>query len=274
MNTSESIVNICEALVEAQAKMPSVKMNKTNPFLHNKYADLGAIIETSQPILAKNGLAISQICMTRDGYVGVETVLLHKTGEWISSYMELPTADEKGKSQAQVAGSIITYIRRYSLAAILGMYSDEDGDGNSPPASKQPKVVKPIVKRAEKYDTNIQGVPDKISQPILDDMDSKQEPIIDTDESKPFTDYNEPEPDSEFLIPKSVIQKCKTPWDAVDEITRYAMVNSIPETKTVFLKYIPDWNAGTEINDIDEKIVIDLVKELTGKKFRKSKKED
>jgi len=256
MNQSESIVNISEALVEAQAKMPSVKMNKTNPFLHNKYADLGAIIETSQPILAKNGLAISQICMTRDGYVGVETVLLHKTGEWISSYMELPTADEKGKSQAQVAGSIITYIRRYSLAAILGMYSDEDGDGNSPPATKQPKAVKPIVKRVEK---------------VIDLPKGEQKPIIDTDESKPFTDYNEPEPDSEFLIPKSVIQKCKTPWDAVDEITRYAMVNSIPETKTVFLKYIPDWNAGTEINDIDEKIVIDLVKELTGKKFRKSK---
>lgn len=138
MNTSESTKNIFEAMVNAQSKMPPVKMNKTNPFLKNKYADLGAIIETAQPILEEQGLAITQICTTKEGYVGVETVLIHKSGEWISSTMELPIGVEKGKSNSQVAGSIITYIRRYSLSAILGMYADEDGDGNNPPIDNTP----------------------------------------------------------------------------------------------------------------------------------------
>ena len=141
MNKSESIQNLSAALVKAQAEMPAVKFNKTNPFLKNRYADLGAIIETSQPILAKHGLAVSQLCSTEGDRVGVETVLIHTSGEWIGSSMEIPATEERGKSSAQVAGSIVTYIRRYALAAILGMYADEDGDGNDPQPGKrsQPK---------------------------------------------------------------------------------------------------------------------------------------
>lgn len=130
MNKSESIKNLSEALVTAQAEMPVVEFNKTNPFLKNKYADLGAVIKTAQPILAKNGLAVSQLCTTEGDQVGVETMLMHKSGEWISSSMSISLGEERGKSTAQVAGSIVTYIRRYALAAMLGMYADEDGDGN------------------------------------------------------------------------------------------------------------------------------------------------
>lgn len=132
MNKSDSIQNLSAALVKAQAEMPPVPFNKTNPFLKNRYADLGAIIDTAQPILAKHGLAVSQLCTTEGERVGVETVLIHTSGEWLSSSMEIPAAEERGKSSAQVAGSIVTYIRRYALAAILGMYADEDQDGNDP----------------------------------------------------------------------------------------------------------------------------------------------
>lgn len=135
MNKSESIVKLTEALSAAQGEMPPVKFNATNPFLKNKYADLGAIIETAKPILAKWGLSVSQLTFSEGEQVGIETVLMHKSGEWLSSSMSMATEAEKGKSAAQVAGSIITYLRRYSLAAILGMYADEDGDGNAP---KQP----------------------------------------------------------------------------------------------------------------------------------------
>lgn len=132
MNKSESIVKLAEALALAQAEMPAVKFNSTNPFLKNKYADLGAIIETSQPVLAKFGLAVSQLIYSEGEQVGVETMLIHKSGEWISTAISMATMDEKGKSNAQVAGSIVTYLRRYSLAAILNMFADEDGDGNKP----------------------------------------------------------------------------------------------------------------------------------------------
>lgn len=141
MNKSESIQNLAAALVKAQAEMPAVPFNKTNPFLKNRYADLGAIIETAQPILAKHGLAVSQLCSTDGDRVGVETVLIHTSGEWIGSTMDIPATEERGKSSAQVAGSLVTYVRRYALAAILGMYADEDQDGNDP------KPVKPKTTR-------------------------------------------------------------------------------------------------------------------------------
>ena len=145
--------------MNAQAEMPPVKFNKVNPFLKNKYADLGAIIDTAQPVLAKHGLAVSQLCTTEGDEVGVETMLMHKSGEWIASSMSIPLGEERGKSTAQVAGSIVTYIRRYALAAILGMYADEDGDGNAegaggnghnrkPKRKPQPKPKPDIVDQA------------------------------------------------------------------------------------------------------------------------------
>ena len=120
---------IAKALVSAQAEMPAIEMNATNPFLKNKYADLGAIIKTVRPILAKHGLAFSQLAVGSGGEVGIKTMLIHESGEFIVDTITLPMTEERGKSSAQAAGSIITYLRRYSLSAILGIYADEDTDG-------------------------------------------------------------------------------------------------------------------------------------------------
>ena len=129
--------NIAKALVAAQAEMPAVEMNATNPFLKNKYADLGAIIKATRPILAKHKLAFVQMPVSNDGEVGIKTILMHESGEFIEDTIYLPVGDERGKSVAQVAGSIITYLRRYSLSAILGIYTAEDTDGT--PAQQQPQ---------------------------------------------------------------------------------------------------------------------------------------
>ena len=147
MNHSETIGKLAEALSRAQAEMHAAKFNAVNPFLKNNYADLGSIIDTAKPTLGKYGLAVTQHPFNDGDRVGVETVLTHASGEWISSSLSLPLADEKGKSGAQVAGSIITYLRRYTLSAVLGMYSDEDTDGNSEP---KPVEVKPREKTEPK----------------------------------------------------------------------------------------------------------------------------
>jgi hypothetical protein len=141
MSQSETINELAAALALAQAKMPPARFNQTNPFLHSEYADLGAVIEASRAVLADNGLAVSQLVIGGDGSVGVETILMHKSGQWIASAISLPTGDEKGKSQAQVAGSIISYLRRYSLASMLGIYADKDDDGNKPAASPAKNVA-------------------------------------------------------------------------------------------------------------------------------------
>ena len=138
MNKSESIQNLSAALSKAQAEYPAIKFDSVNPFLKNGYASLGAIIAGARPVNAKHGLSVSQLTFGEDGVAGVETVLMHTSGEWISSSISMPVGEEKGKSSAQVAGSIVTYLRRYSLASILGIYSDEDGDGNKVEPERKP----------------------------------------------------------------------------------------------------------------------------------------
>ena len=129
---SETTSKLFGALAKAQGEMKAVAFDATNPFLKNKYASLGAVIQTSRATLARHGLAVSQMPVSGERTIGVETILSHESGEWIGSTIALPLGEEKGKSQAQLAGSVITYLRRYSLAGILGMYADEDGDGNAP----------------------------------------------------------------------------------------------------------------------------------------------
>lgn len=137
MNKSESIGKLAGALALAQAEMPDVKKNAQNPFLKNKYADLGAVIETSRPVLAKHGLSISQFPTSEADKIGVTSILMHTSGEYIEDTIYISTSDSKGLSVAQTAGVVISYLRRYSWASILGMYADEDTDGSTP---KQAKV--------------------------------------------------------------------------------------------------------------------------------------
>jgi hypothetical protein len=143
MNTSQSIKLLAAALKKAQSEMGGVEMNQTNPFYKSRYADLGAVIKVSKEALAANGLSISQPTVTNEYGVGVTTLLLHESGEFIESTITLPITDTK--NIAQEAGKIITYLRRYSLASILNLYSDEDTDGEGKKSEQkkaQPKSNK------------------------------------------------------------------------------------------------------------------------------------
>lgn len=145
MNKSDSIKNITQALLKVQAEMPPVTFDSTNKFLGNRYVSFGKVIETAKPVLAKHEIMLSQPVVGGEGQIGVETILLHSSGEWISSIAMIPIDSEKGKSAAQVAGSNISYLRRYSLSAMLGIYSEEDTDGNSgsPIPAQRPRPRQP-----------------------------------------------------------------------------------------------------------------------------------
>ena len=137
MNQSSSIQNLATALAKAQAEMPVAVFDASNPFLKSKYASLGAVIQSSRPILAKYDLSLIQFPISQPAIppavdlVGIESILSHASGEFISERILIPLVEEKGKSRVQTAGSVLTYLRRYSWASILGMYSDEDSDGGS-----------------------------------------------------------------------------------------------------------------------------------------------
>ena len=140
MNKSESITHLATALAKAQAEMPVAVFDATNPFLKSKYASLGAVIQASRPILAKHRLSLVQFPVSGGSaagqppgdYIGVESILAHESGEFVAERIVIPLVEEKGKTKVQCAGSTLTYLRRYSWASILGMYSDEDSDGRSP----------------------------------------------------------------------------------------------------------------------------------------------
>ncbi len=162
---SEQLNELAVALSKAQAEMPAVPMNAVNKFLGNRYADLTTMIQTATPVLAKNGLSISQQPISLDGRVGVTTTLMHSSGQWIEDTISLPLGDQKGLTLAQVTGSIITYLRRYSYGAIIGLATDEDTDGNASsknheqPAKKYD--AKPVGKMTLEFannETNRDGV--------------------------------------------------------------------------------------------------------------------
>lgn len=149
MQQSESIKQLAVALTNFQSEVPTIEKKGVNPFFHSKYATLESTVETTRPYMAKNGLSISQF---PTGENELTTILMHVSGEWLKSTVKMAIKDNT--SQAQ--GSGLTYQRRYSWAAILGLVTDEDDDGNA--ASQPAKQTKPA-KAAPKAPTATDSAP-------------------------------------------------------------------------------------------------------------------
>ena len=128
MKHSESIVNISKALLEVQKKIKNAKQTAENPFYKSSYAPLNEILDEVRPNCNANGITILHDIGHDNGNVIVSAMLLHTSGEWIQTDgMKLPL----DKQTAQGAGSAVTYGRRYTISAILGIASEEDDDGNT-----------------------------------------------------------------------------------------------------------------------------------------------
>jgi hypothetical protein len=133
MNKSDSIKNLAVAMCKAQSAMGGAHKGANNPFFKSKYADLGAVVEAVKEPFASNGLSYVQFPIEEGGRIGIETILMHDSGEWLSNSFTVNLS----KQDAQGAGSAITYCRRYSLQAIAGIPAEDD-DGNA--ASKPAKA--------------------------------------------------------------------------------------------------------------------------------------
>ena len=124
MKKSESIDKLAAALCKAQAEMGGAVKDAKNPFFKSSYADLTSVIKAIKEPFANNGLSYSQFPVTSEGGggVGVVTVLLHSSGQWLESEFYLPLA----KKDPQGGGSAITYARRYALQAMAGIPTADD----------------------------------------------------------------------------------------------------------------------------------------------------
>jgi len=135
MHQSESIANLAKALSIVQGKLTYAKKDSANPFFKSKYADLESVWDACRDLLSANGLAVVQLPGEFfEGTMALTTIITHSSGEWISQQMSLPVT----KPDAQGAGSALTYMRRYALAAVVGVVQADD-DGNAASAPKQVK---------------------------------------------------------------------------------------------------------------------------------------
>lgn len=126
---STNVNELAEALCNAQSELQTV--TKEEKGYGYNYASLASTIATANEVLKKNGLAISQLVGTQSNdHPSVTTVLMHKSGQFIKSVASLPLVEMKGVNEAQRAGAVYSYLRRYALQAILNMAS-EDNDASS-----------------------------------------------------------------------------------------------------------------------------------------------
>lgn len=125
-NRSVEIELIASALCKAQGEMQNATMNKVNSYFNSRYATLGAIRDAIREPLAKNGLCVTQTTAIGEKGIILNTVLIHTSGQWISSEFPLPFF-----AKPQEMGSALTYAKRYQLSAIVGIAADEDDDANA-----------------------------------------------------------------------------------------------------------------------------------------------
>jgi hypothetical protein len=138
MKTSDSIIKIAPALVASQEEIRFAIKDSTNPHFKSRYADLGSVIDAVKKALNDNGIAFIQTpTESQSGTLALTTRLIHNSGEWIEDTAICPLQ----KNDPQGYGSALTYLRRYSLASITGLYQDDD-DGNA--ASMPLKPTKSI----------------------------------------------------------------------------------------------------------------------------------
>lgn len=154
MTKSEQVNELFAALSKAQGEIDSATKDSPNPFFKSTYADLNSVWNACRAALSKNNLCVLQTTdQSEKGIVRTTTILGHSSGQWISSSLDIPIT----KVDAQSIGSAITYARRYTLAALVGVTQQgEDDDGN---AAVGIKTERPTPQQAPVASQKIQPKP-------------------------------------------------------------------------------------------------------------------
>jgi ERF superfamily len=179
---STELNELFTALAKAQSEMLSAQKSSENPYFKSKYADLEEVVTSSRPSLTKNGLSVlQQIVLNDDGQSLLHTILAHSSGQFIESRMRIVPP----KNDIQSFGSYLTFLRRYSYAALIGVVTgeqDDDGEvamiearqmvakGPSNKYNPKEQSFEVITKeQLEEFEYELQGCPD-IAEQIFDSM--------------------------------------------------------------------------------------------------------
>ena len=163
---SDQLNEFALAMSKAQGKMKRAAKDCNNPFYKSKYADLSSVSDAIKEVFEENEIAVVQRTEDVVDRITVCTKLVHKSGQWVKSKNSISAfitekADKYDKSSnvmiqrpmnCQEIGSVITYFRRFQLAALAGVCPEDDDANNvsgkhviSPVQQKivsQPKIDK------------------------------------------------------------------------------------------------------------------------------------
>lgn len=135
MTKSESIKEIAPAFLAAQTEMQAAPKDARNPHFDSRYSDFASVVSAVKPFLNGHDIAYLQPVRLSEAGVEIETILLHKSGEFFSETLSIPV----DRRNAQGVGSAISYGKRYGLQSICGLPSDDD-DGNAATAGERPQT--------------------------------------------------------------------------------------------------------------------------------------
>src|SRR5258705_3323784 len=143
--SSESVASIATALAKAQTELSNpekalvgtIYNNRSDSSQSFRYASLSGGLDIVRKILGVQQIAIAQTTDIdrANGAVNLTTVLLHTSGEWISS--DWPVCALSEISQPRRMGAALTYARRYALFTMVGIAGEDDLD-TSPDVTSDP----------------------------------------------------------------------------------------------------------------------------------------
>ena len=117
--------SILAALAKAIHAMTDPVKNAKNPHFRSTFADLASVVDAVRGPLSANGIAFVQMPTSDGNTVSVTTRLIHASGEWLQCTLSATPR----KSDPQSVGSVVTYLKRYTLQAMCGIPSaDDDGE--------------------------------------------------------------------------------------------------------------------------------------------------
>lgn len=179
---SETIDALAASLVKALGEMSEVSKTRTaNAGSYSySYADLADALGMARPILASHGLAITQAAESTHDEVIIWTTIVHESGQYVTY---APTRLPAGQT-AQNTGSAVTYSRRYSLMAVLGLATEDDDGASASPRGERPRQAprqapvktsapKPRTDEEAEIRTMLASVPSQVSARIRGEFKAK-----------------------------------------------------------------------------------------------------
>ena len=161
---SPEIGKLAEALAKAQAEMEPATKDANNPFFKSQYASLASCWQACRGPLTKHGLAIIQTTEPDNGNVTVISILTHSSGQWVKGKLSV----KPPKTDSQALGSCLSYLRRYSLSALVGL-STQDDDAESTMSRQNTVKEKTTTKKATPKKTNMKKFIEAVT-PIAEKM--------------------------------------------------------------------------------------------------------